>query len=102
MSSWKFPALWKYSARHMKRRPGRTILTMLGIVIGVSTIVAVSGTTQATRRAYRDMFEPVTARGSLEVVSEGYGGFSEGLEARIGSVPGVKAAVPVIQTPAAL
>jgi putative ABC transport system permease protein len=86
----------------MQRRPGRTLLTLLGIVIGVAATLAISVTVQATRRAHRDMFEAVSGRAALEVVAEGLGGFDQGLAARLETVPGVRAAVPVIQTPVAL
>jgi putative ABC transport system permease protein len=94
--------LWKYAVRQMLRRPGRTVLTLVGIVLGVATIVAVSLTARATRSAYYEMFEAVTGRASLEIVAEGFGGFDEALAARLQAVPEVKAAVPVIQSAAAL
>ncbi len=102
MTPWRPPTLWKYTARQMQRRPGRTLLTLLGIVIGVAATVAISVAVQATRRAHRDMFETVCGRASLEVVAEGLGGFDESLAERLQVVPGVKAAVGVIQTPMAL
>jgi putative ABC transport system permease protein len=70
MTGWPSSTLWKYATRQLLRRPGRTLLTLLGIVCGVATIVAVTLTTQATRRAYHDMFANVTGRASLEVVAE--------------------------------
>jgi putative ABC transport system permease protein len=94
--------LWKFSWRQMGRRPGRAALTLLGIVIGVATIVGVSLTTRAAHRAYHDMFESVTGRASLEIVAEGFGGFDETLPSLIASVPDVKLALPAIQLSAAL
>jgi putative ABC transport system permease protein len=96
------PTLSCYALRQMLRRPGRTLFTLLGIAVGVATIVAVNLTTQTTRGAYREMFLAVTGKASLEVVAEGFGGFDAALAGRLGDVPGVKAALPVIQTPAAL
>jgi putative ABC transport system permease protein len=86
----------------MQRRPGRTLLTLLGIVIGVAATVAITATVQTTRRAHREMFETLTGRASLEVVAEGLGGFDESLIERLATIPGLGAAVPVVQTPAAL
>jgi putative ABC transport system permease protein len=100
--SWTSPTFWKYATRPMLRRPGRTLLTLFGIALGVATIVAVTLTTHATRSAYHEMFAAVTGRASLEVVAEGFGGFDAALAARLNNVPGIKAAVPVIQSPAAL
>ena len=100
--SWTSPTFWKYATRPMLRRPGRTLLTLFGIALGVATIVAVTLTTQATHSAYHEMFAAVTGRASLEVVAEGFGGFDDAVAARLNNVPGIKAAVPVIQSPAAL
>jgi ABC-type antimicrobial peptide transport system permease subunit len=75
-------------AREVQRRPGRTLLTLLGIVIGVASVVAIGVLLQATRYAYRDLFETATGRASLEVVSEGYAGFDAGTVATVAKVPG--------------
>src|SRR5438876_4138561 len=69
------PTLWKYTTREVQRRPGRTLLTLLGIVIGVATVVAIMATTRATRRSYRAMYEAVGGAAALEVVAPGGGGF---------------------------
>ena len=102
MMRWSPSTLDRFAVRQMLRRPGRTLLTLLGIAFGVATIVAVTMTTQATRSAYRDMFTAVTGNASLEVVAEGMGGFDAALADRLDKVPGVKSALPVIQTTAAL
>jgi putative ABC transport system permease protein len=102
MMRWSPSTLERFAIRQMLRRPGRTLLTLLGITFGVATIVAVTMTTQATRSAYRDMFTAVTGSASLEVVAEGLGGFDPALVERLGKLPGVKAALPVIQTTAAM
>jgi putative ABC transport system permease protein len=102
MKSWPAPTLWKYTAREIQRRPGRTLLTLLGIVIGVAASVAISLTVQATRQAHRAMFEVAAGRAALEVIAEGMGGFEEKAASPVKAIPGVRAAVPVIQTPAAL
>jgi putative ABC transport system permease protein len=94
--------LWKYSAREIQRRPGRTLLTLLGIVIGVAASVAISVTVQTTRSAHQEMFEAVTGRASLEVVADGLGGFDPSSVRAVQQLPGVKAAIPVVQTPGVL
>lgn len=95
------PTLWKYTSGEMRRRPGRTLLMLLGIVLGVGAIVAVTLTTDATRRSYRDMFENAAGKAALEIVAEGQGGF-EASDADLAGLDGIRAAVPVIQAPAAL
>jgi putative ABC transport system permease protein len=102
MKIWQSSTLWKYTLSEMRRRPGRTVLTLLGIVIGVTAVVSISLTTATTRTAYGRMFDALAGRASLEIVAEGLGGFDEKIAARIESVRGVKAAVGVIQSPTVL
>ena len=49
--------LWTYVFREMRGRPGRTLLTLLGIALGTATVSATSLTNQAVRRAYHELFE---------------------------------------------
>ena len=53
MSLTRPSTLWRYTARTLRRRPGRTLLTLLGIAIGVATAVAVSLTVEAARQGCR-------------------------------------------------
>ena len=94
--------LTSYTIREVRRRPGRTILTLLGIVIGVQALVAIPLTIQTTRHIHRALFEGITGRATLEVVPFGQGGFAPGLSQRVEEVEGVAAAVPVIQSTAAI
>ncbi len=94
------PTLWRFTAGEMRRRPGRTLLTLFGIVIGVAAVFAITLTTGATHRAYQDMFEAVAGRAALEIVADGQGGFDEAVAEPLARVAGVRAAVPVIQVPA--
>jgi putative ABC transport system permease protein len=54
--------LWKYTAREVGRRPGRALLTVAGIALGLATVVATRLTIDTVRRTYRDLFG---AAGSL-------------------------------------
>lgn len=95
--------LWKYSVREVQRRPGRTLLTLAGIVIGVATVVAVTATIRATRQSYRAMFDEVGGKASLEVVAPGQGGFDpRPVYEVIESIKGVRGAVGLIQTRAGM
>lgn len=91
-----------YSIREILRRPGRTTLTLLGIAIGVSAIVAISITINTTRGAYRELFESISGRASLEVVAEGTGGFELQAVDELRKIDGVKSIVPAIQSFSAL
>src|SRR5262245_43505083 len=97
------PTLWKYTTREVQRRPGRTLMTLAGIVIGVASVVATIATTRATRRSYRAMHEAVGGRAALEVVAPGGGGFDpSAVYEAVGKLNDVEAAVGVIQARAGL
>lgn len=94
--------LRSYTLRELRRRPGRSLLTLIGIVIGVGAIVAVSLASATARDAFRDMFDRVGGKAELEVVAAAQGTFDPSPLDSIVRVPGVEAVVPVIQTQAAL
>jgi len=95
-------ALLRFSIREVVSRPGRATLTLLSIVIGVAAVVAVTISTQTTRRAYRQMFASVSGKAALEVEAEAGGGLDEKLLDVVAQTPGVAAAVPLIQRPTVL
>ncbi|MCE9545444.1 MAG: ABC transporter permease [Planctomycetia bacterium] len=90
-------ALGRFTMREIRSRPGRAILTLLSVVIGVATVVSVNLAAQTTRRAYKDMFATMAGRASLEVMSEAGAGFDQDVLEKIEHVHGVVAAVPVIR-----
>ncbi len=96
------PMLWKYSLRAIRMRPGRSILTLLSVVIGVAAVVSVSIGTATARRAYQEMFAAVTGRASLEVVAAGGGSFNEDVVEKVARVSGVRVASPIVQRQAIL
>ncbi len=96
--------LWKFSFRHVLARPGRAILTLLSIVIGVAAVVSVSIATSTTSVAYKTMYETVNGKAALEVTVEGGDGFDEKLPGsettvldKVQHVDGVVAAVPLLK-----
>jgi putative ABC transport system permease protein len=94
--------LWTYNVREIQRRPGRMLLTLLGLTVGLATVVATRLTIHTVDGAYRELFEGVSGHPSLEVTAKGQGGFEPGSAAGLESVPGVLAVVPRIQAAAAL
>jgi putative ABC transport system permease protein len=94
--------LWRYSAREIASRPARATLTLLSIVLGVAAVVSVAMATSATRRAYREMYTAMTGRAALEVASAVGGEFDESILEKLDAIPGIKAAVPVLQRPTVL
>ena len=89
--------LWKFTVREMRHRPGRATLTLLSIVIGVAAVVAVTLCGKTTRRAYREMYESLAGRTGLEVIADGPGMHAAGLVRSLERLPGVQAAVPMVQ-----
>lgn len=87
--------LWKFTFREMMTRPGRAALTLIGIVIGVASVVAVNLSTITTRRAYDEIFRSLAGRSDFEVVAEGQSSVPETLAASIEAVEGVEAVAPV-------
>lgn len=94
--------LWRFTAREIRNRPGRTLLTLLSIVIGVAAVVAVTVATGTARQAYEEMHESLAGRTGLEVVSEGQGLPMEDTVAALEKLSGVKSAVPSVQKPTIL
>lgn len=94
--------LWTYNLREMQRRPGRMVLTLLGIALGLATVVATRLTVRTVDRAYRELFEGVAGRPALEIAAKGQGGFAAESATGLERVPGVKTVVPRIQSAAAL
>lgn len=81
----------------MCSRPGRTLLTLTSIVIGVAATVAFVMTTSTTRGAYRKMFSMVTGRAALEVSVPGEGRFAESHLEKLADVPHVVVAAPSVR-----
>lgn len=94
--------LSRYTRREVARRPGRALLTLAGIAIGVASVVSVSVASNTARTVYREMFETVTGRAALEVVGAGEGAFDGGIAPELGRIEGVRAAVPVVWLPSLL
>lgn len=90
-------SLRRYSRRALLSRPGRTILTLLSIVIGVTSVVSVTIVADTTREAYKTMFATVKGRASLEVRASNSGPFSAEIVDKIAAVRGVTAAVPTVK-----
>lgn len=96
-------SLHKFSTRSIQQRPGRTLLTIASIVIGVSAVVAVTIVTATTRTAYKQMFATVTGKANLEITVPGDGGFpGNELLAEVRKLPGVKFAVPLLERPSSI
>jgi putative ABC transport system permease protein len=91
--------LWRFSLREIRSRPGRALLTLLSIVLGVASVVAVTLATGAARQAFQDLFAAVAGKADLVVTSDAPGGFDESVVADLDKVPGLASVVPSVQAP---
>lgn len=95
-------SLRRYSWRAMQQRPGRTILTVLSIVIGVTAVVGINLGTAATRNAYKQMFAVVTGRATLEIDAKGGGVIPESIFPDVLKAAGVQTATRLIDRPGSI
>ena len=90
---------WKIAWREICKRPGRSVLTLLSIVIGVASVVAVNLATTSTRQAFDEMFDTVNGRAAFEITAAGGSAFDRGVVDTVSNIAGVKVAAPVVQQP---
>src|SRR3989442_10213974 len=83
----------KLAWREIRKRPGRAILTLLSIVIGVGAVSLSAGpVSHAAENTYID--EVIPSKAVLEVSSPIGTPFDESVADSIRDVPGVKEVVP--------
>lgn len=85
--------------RRLTREPGRTLLTVLGVALGVAVFVAIRLASGSALAGFSDTVDAVAGRANLQVQSRS-DGFDERLYPRIRQMPGVLAAAPVVQVSA--
>lgn len=89
--------LFRYvGARHLMMKPGRTLLTVFGVMLGISLYVAISIINRSTLASFRESIDAVAGKATL-VASAGEAGFREEALKKVTSVPGVKYGVPMIE-----
>ncbi len=100
----RLSSFYDLALRNMATRLTRTLLTALGIVIGVAVILAVDVTNATTLASIRNLFDETSGRASLLIESSaGAGqGFDENVVEAVRRVEGVEAAAPMISVRAAL
>ena len=82
--------------RHLRHHKGRTILSMIGIALGVAVFISVQTAIHTAIESFNASVDHVSGKSNLQVTSFGRG-FSEEVYLKVKKVPGVKAATPVIQ-----
>jgi putative ABC transport system permease protein len=98
----RFPFLLPFALalRNIRTRPGRTLLTLLGIVLGVAVVLAIQITNQSTLASLRQIFDRAAGGASLVVLpSSSYSraGLNEDLLPVLEGEPGVTAAAPLLR-----
>lgn len=83
---------WQYVRKHKFR----WLLTIMGIVIGVAVLVGMHTANQSVLYAFQKTIDHIAGTTQLQI-SAGEGGFPEEALETAQSLPGVKAAVPVIE-----
>jgi len=83
---------WQYVRRHRFR----TLLTLLGIAIGVAVFVGMHAANQSVLFSFTRTVDQIAGKTQLQV-SAGEGGFDETVLETIQNTPGVAAAAPVIE-----
>ena len=87
----------KFILREVRNRPGRAILTLLSIIIGVGAMVAVDIGTTTTHEAYQTMYESMAGKAALEIIAEDGSFFPGELASRVAEMPDVESAIPSAQ-----
>lgn len=90
------PLLRWISLRHLWEEPGRTLLTLAGVALGVAVFLAIRLANASALASFSATVDAVAGRANLQVVG-GSGGFDERLFLRVRRFPGVQAAAPVVQ-----
>ncbi len=87
---------WPY----LKKHAVRSLLTVVGIVLGVAVFVAMHTANQAVFYAFERTVDRIAGAAQLQVTSS-EAGFPEEVLERVQAIPEVQVAVPVIEAPAA-
>jgi putative ABC transport system permease protein len=82
--------------RHLRHHKGRTILSIIGIALGVAVFISVQTAIHTAIESFNASVDHVSGKANFQVTSFGRG-FSEKVYLKVKNVPGVNAATPVIQ-----
>ncbi|MEW6367280.1 MAG: FtsX-like permease family protein [Acidobacteriota bacterium] len=83
------------SLSYLRLHLAKTLLTLLGVAVGVSTLVSIQSAETALMRGLRNTVDRIAGKAQLQVVCDG--GVPEEAQDRIRDVPGVVAVAPVIE-----
>jgi putative ABC transport system permease protein len=83
---------WPYARKHVLR----TILTTVGIALGVAVFVGMNAANESVLAAFSKTVDRIAGKTELQITA-GEAGFPEDVLERVQSAPGVRVAVPVIE-----
>lgn len=83
------------SLSYVARHRAKTFLTLLGVVVGVATYVAVAGARDSLLGGIRDTVDRMAGKAQLQLTQEG--GVPEELQEAIRERPGIRAQSPVVE-----
>lgn len=89
--------LRRISFKHIRHQKTRMIMAMLGIALGVATMVSIDIVNTSVLRSFEESINHVTGKAVLQVTGAD-SGFPEHMLELVQKVPGVEFALPVIQT----
>ncbi|MFN3649177.1 MAG: FtsX-like permease family protein [Armatimonadota bacterium] len=89
--------VWRWvSLRHLFQEGGRTLLTLLGVALGVAVFVSIRVANHSAMASFADTVDAVAGKANLQITAD-TGGFDERIFPKVRKVPGVQAAAPVVQ-----
>lgn len=83
------------SLSYARRHKAKTLLTLLGVVVGVATFSAIGSARGTLLRGIRDTVDRMAGKAQLQITLEG--GVPEEVQERIREIPGIRAQSPVIE-----
>lgn len=89
------------SPRNLLSRPQRSLLTTIGIILGVGIVLGVLTLSDTMSGSFKNLFNRVYGSADLTVTSGG-ADFDTGILQRVQSTPGVASAAPRLAVPASL
>lgn len=82
--------------RHLEYHKGRTLLSIVGIALGVAVFISIQIATYTAIESFNSSVDHVSGKATLQITSFGRG-FPEEVFLRVKKISGIKAATPVIQ-----
>ena len=91
------------SLRNLRARPQRTVLTTVGIVLGVGIVFGVLTLSETMSTTFTELYSRAFGAADLVVTARGgSGGFEEAVVDEVRATEGVESAAPRLSVPASL